>query len=331
MQNFTEALLNNSDNKNSSGGYESYFATGDFLGITSLVVGTLGGLFNFYILAIMSVTDIAMHPAGLILLKNQLVLDGLACMLLLLQQFRLSFAGYVDWLYYVMCYGVVRSMFLWILYCASAYNIVAVAAQRFVITMFPFKHISRRNSYVTTLMVYLGAITSNLINYILEMKVDPKADICVYEFTDRFANILWVCSYYLVPSLAIIFFYIKVILSLRKSSKIQSTSTTKNSEKLILKNAIVVAAMFIICAAPNNWGYFLMPLEVVDRVFFETFFRFFSYICTLVNSASTPIIYVIFLSSIRKKSWDVFKDIITCQKTGTNTNVTNTTTVSTSC
>lgn len=302
------------------------FINGQLNGVLSCVIGGIGVFLNFYVLTIMFVANVAMNEAAMVLLRFQLFVDGVACIFLIIGQFGWPKYADMPTAYRVSCVGLDRNGFLWVWYVASAYNIVAVAAQRFVITVFPFTQVTKKHSYIILVFVFLIGIAINCLNYGLEMDIQPEKDICVYTYKSWAANISWVVLFYFFPTFLIIGFYAKVILALRARGDVQSTST-KKSETKVIKNAIVIATMFIIFAAPNTWTYFLMPLNMIDNHVWETFLRLFTYLCTMFNSASTPIVYIIFLSSIRAKSVEVLRKL--CYKATVPTaSLTDTTTIS---
>lgn len=281
---------------------------------TVLTFGGIGALLNFFVFIIMVLTKIAMNDTALVLIRFQLILDGWACVFLIVEQFKVPLDPNNDFLYRVVCAGFERSMFVWMFLTASAYNIVGIAAQRYVITCHPFKQMTKKHSYIAAVLVVLMGIFIGAVNYGLEVEAYPKLNICIYKYTERFANIFWCVLFYLVPCCLIVFFYAKILAVLRKRRDVKSTGSN-TAEQKVFRNAVVVACLFMFFAAWNTFTYFLMPFNVISRQAWEDWLRYLTYFSTMLNSASTPLVYIIFLSSIRKK----IMQIIFCQAADSDT------------
>lgn len=267
--------------------------------VLSFIFGGFGAFLNFSILAVMMFKDIGIKSEGKILLENQLVLDGLAGCFLIIGQFRIPMDPNSPAQFAFVCVALERSMIVWIFYVTSAYNLVAIALQKFIMVVVPFRTLTLRQVYILVFCVYLQGFIVNVMNYGLEMEVVPSANHCLYRYTSFVATSLWLCLYYLIPTSLLIGFSTKSVITLRQKAK---GAGAKKSEILLLKNSVVVAIIFVVFASFNNWAYFLLPLNVVHLSFYESFFRHFSYMCTVINSASTPMVYLFFLSSVRKQA-----------------------------
>lgn len=299
MANFTTETCGNCSNSDSFVLFDPNWEN-----IFSLVVGLFGMVSNFYILAILFVAKIAINEAALVLLKSQVFFDGFAGLFLVLRLFKIELSKMIPVFYIILCYGLTQTMFLWTAFAASAFNIVAVAIQRFAITVFPFRKVTKFSAYITTIVVFLSALGLNLIFYLLEVDVDFTSQKCVYRFESKLAIIIWIVGYYIVPTVAIVFLYAKVGMVLGARSNIRSTGP-QNSENIIVKNAVVIAAIFIITNALNTVTVAMSYYDAIDPEFWDRNIRFVSHVSTMFNSASTPIIYVLFLKSVRAKSINV--------------------------
>lgn len=282
----------------------SIFVTGDVNGIIALCVAGFGMLFNLYVFIVMSVVHISMHEAAAVLLKFQLIIDAIACLFLIIAQFQIPKDQTNSVLYHIVCAAFERGMFMWYFYVASALNIVAVCIQRFVITVYPFKKVTKKHSYIICVAVLVIAIGHETYNYSLQMGVIPEKDYCLFEHDSDLATWTWCTLYYFAPTILLIVLYAKIILTVRKSSKLQSTKQAANPEAKVMKNAIAVAVLFIIFAATNAFCSILLQYKAMDTVIWESFVRRFSYVTIMINSASTPIVYIIFLNSIREKTFN---------------------------
>lgn len=284
----------------------SIFVTGNVNGAIALAIAGPGLILNVYVLIVMSVVNIAMHSAAAVLLKNQLLVDAGACLFLIIAQFEIPKDNISTISYYILCAGFDRNMFIWYFFGASAANIVAVCVQRYIITVYPFKKISRLNAYITAVGVIVFASAHATFHYGLHMSIDPERNRCVFTYDSLVATWSWVFLYYLIPTVLLIVLYTKIILVLRESAQVQSTKNNSNPEGKVLKNAVVVAVMFILLTAPNTVCSVLLEYNSMDTVIWESFLRRFTYVTAMVNSASTPFVYIIFFSAIRAKTLDCF-------------------------
>lgn len=303
VTNSTVVAINNSSHIGT--GSPSIFVTGDLNGIISLCIAGFGMFLNLYVFIVMSVVHIAMHEAAAVLLKFQLIIDAISCLFLIIAQFQIPKDPSQRVLYYIVCAGFDRGMFMWYFYVASALNIAAICVQRFIITVYPFKKISRKNAYITAVLIFLFSAGHETFDYGLQMSINPDEDRCVFTYDSYVATWSWTIVYYIIPTLLLIVLYTKIILTLRQSAQVQSTKKDKNPEGKVLKNAVVVAVLFVLLGSPNAICSILLQYNKMNEVIWESFLRRFTYITIMLNSASTPVVYIIFLSAIREKSFQV--------------------------
>lgn len=300
MANATFPLVNLTKESSS----KSTFAVGDTTATLTLLFGGIGIIMNFFIFAIMSLKNLGISPATDILFRNQLMLDGCACAILQINLIYIFLLPTWDTVPYALnCVLIKQAMLVWIFYCASAYNTVAVAIQRFIGTHFPLATMTKLHGYIIISIVFVLATSVNLLNYGLEMEIVPWNNICIYKYTSLFANASWITLYYLMPVILTIFLYAKVFLKLRSNDGVVKKTKSKRIDSLLLKNAVVISAMYIICSAPNSFAYFLTPFGVVDPAFQRTVLVYLTRTFTLINSASTPFVYLIFVTAIRKECY----------------------------
>lgn len=273
----------------------------------NLALSILGLILNYLVFSVMTFAKVAISETASILLRFQLLSDGTGCLLLIITQFKIVKNQAMPLLYKIICTGLDRGMFMWTFYVASAYNIVAVAIQRYFITVYPFKQFKKKHSYLLILLEMLATIALIAYDYGVQMKIDVGKDYCSFSYTVPIASVIWLFAYYVFPVIIIGILYSKVIIVLKKSGQIQSSQhSSKTAEGKVLKNAVAVALFFTLLAAPNTAAYILLHYNLIHRSFWEGFFRRFTYLCIMINSASTPIVYLIFLSSIREKIFQVF-------------------------
>lgn len=271
----------------------------DFQGILSFVVGTIGAMLNFSTAAVFIRGNVQINKAAKVLLLSQLFFDGVAGLMLALRLFVLPLHASLPAVFGVLCLGVKQGMFLWIFFTASAYNIVAVAVQRFVVTMFPFQHVGRKNAYVMLLFSLLAAVFLCATYWSVEITVNSKDETCLLKY-DTTAMVIWTVFYYCIPTALLVSLYTVIIYNLRQRKELHKTGP-KNIETHIVKNAIAVATVFILCAGPNAITATLASFEVINSDYFESNLRVLTHGFTMFNSVSTPIVYVIFLRSLRQR------------------------------
>lgn len=277
----------------------SLFVNEDIYGYLAFIVALPGFLFNAFVLCVLNQNTNDLSAGALILFKSQLWLDGLACFLLLLSQF--SMPSLDNNVYYaIKCVLHQHAVPLWILYTASAYNIVAIAAQRFVITLFPFKNVTLTISKISVLTAIGLAVLVNVANFGAELTIHLKNKTCLYKYNNATATITWLLMYYAIPTILLVFFYSTSIIALRKRKQMIKKSS-KKSESMIFKNAVAVAILFVVFCGPNTIAYVMIYYKAMTLQFYNNYFKLLSWFCTLANSTSTPIIYIIFLKSVRRK------------------------------
>lgn len=295
--------------------------------IMSLCIGTIGLLLNFFTFVMLNITEISIKDAAMVLLKSQLFFDGIAGAFLILRVFRIPLTPNIPVLYAILCVGVRQGLFLWTFFTASTYNIVAIAIQRYIITSFPFMRVTKIGAYGFAVTSYILGIALCIAYWWIEMEVRPELNICTYKYVSPMAMVMWLIAYYIIPTAALIGLYIKIISTLRKADlKIQSTKG-KGSEKNIIKNAVAVAVIFIIFAAPNSIISTMVNFNSFPIELYDEFARTLTHACTMFNSVSTPIVYFMFLSAIRRK----LIDIITCKSDSSKESTTSVTFTTSTC
>lgn len=277
------------------------FLQGFELGLASFVVAIIGALMNFYLFTIMTFGNVKMHPAACILLRFQLFIDGFACTFLAMAQFEIPKPLDDDVTFWIFCLIFERNGALWFCYACSAFNIVAITLQRFTIVVFPFKKVNNVSAYVSIFIVFVCSLCLNGEDYGLTLYNSPSEKICKAGALP-FVGIIWTVTYYCLPTIIVVISYTVIIKTLIKSSKIVSSKNKKSENKIHL-NAIIVSLLFVILCGPSSISYPLLSYGFIKRQIWEAFLRILTYVCIMLNSASTPVIFVIFLSNVREKTF----------------------------
>lgn len=305
-------MFNNSSNitasfANSTAVYEdtdSILTNGFTQAFMSFFFALPGALANYFIFSVLSYCSMDLNESSLVLLRSQLFFDGSANLFILFAQFKVSLENRDPFAYYFICILFREAIPFWASNVISAYNIVGVAAQRCIISVFPFMNFTKKHSYIILGIVVLATVYQMLICYSIELEINYPQNICRYRYESEDVIYLWGFQYYIIPVILIILFYLKSIHSLRSRGGIKK-HTSKKSENLMLKNAIVIATMYILLCGPNTFAYMLVFYDIIPLDFYLSFFRLFTWICTLLNSVSTPVVYLIMLKNVRKKCLEV--------------------------
>lgn len=285
------------NNKTTDEASYSAFVNGNMYGFIALFIAAPGCILNLYLFITLTIYRCDMHHSASVLLRSQLLFDSLACFFLLFSQIRMDSSSH--WLAYSLMWVIhENSVLMWVFYTASAYSTLATALHRFVISAYPFHHISKKITYVTVGLITTFAGALNLIAYSIELKINFAIRQCLFSFSGKVLSIFWFFFYYVLPALCIVGFYSKSLISLRRSGKFKSLSQ-RNTEMLVLKNAVVVGAVFVLCCGLNSFTYVLVCHRVLTVATFNETLRYLSWVCTLINSATTPIICLIFLKRLR--------------------------------
>lgn len=300
---------------NSSAGAleEKWFIANNTARLLSIAIGGSSVLLNFYALAILSFCDVAINAAAVVLLKSQLWFDGLGGVCLVINEFQPLMKTLNVMLNNTICLLLKQRLIMWIFYVSSVYNIVAVAIQRFAITFYPLKPITVKQTYILLFFVIIAAMFL-AIGHDMIIFARTTVGFCDSRFhqdTGDVINILWFIGYYFTPVVLILSFYTKVIFKLKDRDKIQSTSK-KHSESRLLKNAISVAVIFIITTGLSSWSYLFVSFKIIEASFWDKNIKLVSHIFVMLNSASTPITYFVFLPALRGKT--VIGKICNCRQ-----------------
>lgn len=269
--------------------------------LISSPMAIIGIILNFTMFLVMCRKGVNINQAATILLRAQLVFDGLSGIALLLRVTNYVALTNEAWIYIAACLLNKRGLFLWVTFTASAYNSVAITIQRFAIIVFPLKRFTVKHTYVVLLLVCLSVGTIIGIYYGFTIDIDYATQTC------KFRNIpqlyyMWLAAYYVLPCIILISCNAKIMTILKKRNQIQNTRNT--SENRIIKNAITVGLIFVVSATPNT-SLGLMS-TYVDLPFWRAYGRHITYACTMVNSVSTPVVYLVYLSNVRREYCKVF-------------------------
>lgn len=270
---------------------------GDSMAYLTFFFAIPGMLLNFFVFFVMNVSRNNLHAAVVVLFKSQLLFDGIASFLLVFNQFSIAEPD-SDAAFALRCVFYVISPLLWFFYCMSGYNIVITAAQRFVMTVYPFTMVTVKASYLALFVAFLNAVLTCAVNYGLELEINVPEKVCHLRLNNPALGVQWLIQYYLIPVILIVGFYSKVILTFRSKGGIKS-SLSKKSEELMVKNAIAIALIFIICCGVNPFVYAFTNYAVISIEEYNIYYRFPTYFFTMFNSGSTPLIYMVFMKPVR--------------------------------
>ena len=208
-------------------------------------------------------------PAICLLLKHQALLDSWASAMgtILLLQPTLWKTGN-DNFDQAVCYLWHSQGVYWATIYMSVWNLVAIAVERYIAVCHPFKHSTFQGTPVRVIIasMYVASLIILFPSYIQVRFEDGN---CISEYLirgklgrDLFYGYSIVClfSLYLLPAIAFVFLYGRIIASLRHRRKFSHSGTSKalkTVQAAITKTAIVVTAVFMVTIGFDAWSYTL--------------------------------------------------------------------------
>ena len=249
-------------------------------------------------------------PAICLLLKHQALIDSWASAMgtILLLQPPLWKTGNYNF-NQAVCYLWHSQGAYWATIYMSVWNLVAIAVERYIAVCHPFKHSNFQGTPVRVIIasMYVASIILLFPSYIQVRFEDGN---CISEFLihgklgrDLFYGYSIVClfSLYLLPALAFVFLYGRIIASLRhrrKSSHSGTSKALKTVQAAVTKTALVVTAVFMVTIGFDAWSYTLGYTGVTSYEF-GTPVQKIGVFFAVCNSVINPFVYLVFMPPFR--------------------------------
>lgn len=283
----------------------------DYYGGMTLALSLPGFVMNLYVFIVIKTQDIAIKKAAAVLLSSQLMIDAIGCALVSIFQFELPKIKNTV-VFYIVSILIRRGTLAWSAFICSAYNVVAISTQRFIVIVYPFKVMTKTIAYkMLGVVICCGCVTISIV-YSVELMIIPSENICEYQYKNKIMLIAWDLLYYVLPSIIVIALYAKIIITLKARKHLNGKS--KNGETRILKNAIIVSLSFVLLCGPSVMAFTLLQLNLMTENVWNNYVRFCTYALVMANSTSTPIVCLTFLPSLRKRSTACLYESLICIK-----------------
>ncbi|KAK2170857.1 hypothetical protein NP493_1129g00034 [Ridgeia piscesae] len=249
-------------------------------------------------------------PAICLLLKHQALLDSWVSAMgtiLLLQPPLWKTGRYGFDL--VVCYVWHSQAIYWATIYMSVWNLVAIAVERYIAVCHPFKHNDFQGTpvRVSIASMYGASVIILSPSY---MQVRFKDNMCISEYLipgklgeDFFYgySILCLFTLYLLPALAFMFLYGRIVMSLRRHKKTSQSGTSKALKTVqvtITKTAFVVTLVFMVTIGFDAWSYTLGYTGVTNYEF-GTPVQKIGVFFAVCNSVINPFVYLLLMPAFR--------------------------------
>ena len=248
-------------------------------------------------------------PAICLLLKHQALLDSWVSAMgtiLLLQPPLWKTGRYGFDL--VVCYVWHSQAIYWATIYMSVWNLVAIAVERYIAVCHPFKHNDFQGTPVRVIVasMYIASVIILFPSYI---QVRFKDNMCISEYLipgkfgeDFFYgySILCLFTLYLLPALAFMFLYGRIVTSLRQHKKSHSgtSKALKRVQATITKTAFVVTLVFMVTIGFDAWSYTLGYTGVTNYEF-GTPVQKIGVFFAVCNSVINPFVYLLLMPAFR--------------------------------
>ncbi len=286
-----------------------------------LVPALLGFIANIITLVTLKNGNI-LSTAILILLKHQSFVDAMVCGLAIpiFIQPPMWITG-VKSLDIVICYLWHSQLFFWYFVGVSAWNLVYIAMERFVVVNKPLRHTQLTQKILCRLFV-LSYVFYFIPNIIVATWVYFDNSKCVYQsiFNPKVGKIMSVTlitllavAMYFVPVGLLISLYSRTLheLQLRQNESLfQNTTTVSNASKQLLQTACIVSICFIIFMFFDLIYYFLDVIGVVKAYVLNSPLQITSVFFTSLNSSINPFVYAYSMPVFRRS----VRNTLVCKK-----------------
>ena len=316
--------------------------------IMLLMCGTISVLGNVFILYVFYRTEPMRKQTANLFLINQSVIDGTAGAILLANTALESLPEWVihrSILYELYCRLWLSKVFMWSLFIASTYNIVAVTVERFACIMFPIAH----RTYVTRRALLAVMVCEWLFGFAFSASyVIPSSGVVggrcmLYSLypslmVQRYVGLLIVTVQYVFPLTVVTVCYAAIFKRLTMSrasgcNPMRENSASVRVHRNVVKTLMMVSVCFVICWTPNEVYYAAYNFGL--RVEFESTLYNLSVVLVMLNCCCNPLVYSLTYSRFQEAVVDMFTsrrsmylDHQHHQTASTSTSITTTTSTS---
>ncbi len=246
------------------------------------------------------------------LLTHQGVVDALTCTfgaLLLVGEPNGSLGVYgLDTFICMLWHG---QFIYWCSVFISIYNLVIIAAERYLAVCLPFRHTDFTKGRVIIILAVIyflcpictaGAAFQNRINENGTCVSEHYMQGDIIEFFYAMFSVTTLFTYWGIPFCSFLFFYGMVAFKLnqrKQNTDFGSTKAIDNASKQLTKTAVVVTCIFIVALGYDIWYYLLGKFEVVVYKNNTPLQKIGVWLSSF-NSVANPFVYILMMPVYRK-------------------------------
>ena len=215
------------------------------------------------------------------------------------------------------CKVVFTSNVMWISIVASIGTLTTLSVERYIAVGFPSRYkriFTQKNTVIIIVSIWLVGFTMATFNYYQTFVVDGQ---CVYVIISTsyqmFLGVAIFLVEYLIPMIIMLATNIRTIQLLQKQAKSLLGNAGKNSPALTMLRArrrvvymlLVVIVAFIISWSPDEVGFLLFNLGLLQPDYFYGDVYHAFVIWAFTNSCYNPAIYIITNRNFRQAFYDL--------------------------
>ena len=294
---------------------------------------SVGLLTNIISLVTLVLNGKGFHPITRLLLQHQALADSFVCLLgfVVVTQRYMATVGDETFDLFICQFWHGQQPY-WGSVLLSAWNLIFIAVERFLMIRYPYKHRNMRRRHVCGVFVvmYIGSVLGLLPTFFQTKFVPPSgcepgdgglmnctvASVgkCVNDYyfnTRTFCNIMslmrvfWFFEAYAIPIMCFIVFYVMAILELKERQKhlgdlSQRSNILEIADRRMTKTAIIISVVFTFSLSWDSWLYLLDFLSSNVQYNINSPIQVTGVFLANLNSCVNPFIYAATLPDFRK-------------------------------
>ena len=282
--------------------------------IVLVTQASVGFIANLLVIAVVSRAGKQFPKVTGTFLKNQAASDAMVCLF----GFIIGITGDTmlttkNYLFdAILCYTLNNQQLFYLFVFSSSQSLVCLACERYLAVCKPFIYLQVRNSkskhalaivcvYLYSLLITLS-INMQLTNYssgvcITFLSYDTTSD---GSYSESITIYIWFTLFFCLPLVTLCILYMKVIIGLRRSIKLNmhsQSSVLTTAASQITRTSLIVTLLFILLIGFESC-FFILGFHNIWV--YDLTLLFVSNILIIANSVANPFIYVIMMPIFRK-------------------------------
>ena len=282
-----------------TGGYFTYESP-LYLTVLTGLIGVVGVAANGFVLFVLYRYGKLTYTPSILLMLHQTATDTTCSLMLLLSgALYMSYDGDVE----VVCRLFISEAVVKITFVASAYSLVCITIERYVMVVHAVYHRNHFTHRVTAVLIVLTWTVGVVLSTPLVTMYDMEYGQCRLQWSTDVLMSYVVLNFmliFIIPIIVIVYGYGMIIHRLvRRERTIQTESTggdnksgLSKSQKNITKTMIIVAVGYIICVLPLYTFFIIYELALESGHLSESIYHHFLALLHL-NCCINPFIYAI--------------------------------------